>query len=77
MDKPKKIGGRRQPPGGRPPKGNVKFYLYLPPDAVEQFDSERGELTRGEFFMLVWANWKIGQSNVTPPPRAAHRDDDA
>ncbi len=58
-----KLGGRREPPGGRPPKGNVKFYLYLPPGAVEQFDNERGELTRGEFFMLVWANWKVSKSN--------------
>lgn len=56
-------GGRREPPGGRPTKGNVKFYCYLPPDAIALFDKERGELTRGEFFMLMWGNWRIDQSN--------------
>jgi hypothetical protein len=41
----------------------VKFYLYLPPEATEQFDQERGELTRGEFFMIVWANWHVSRSD--------------
>jgi hypothetical protein len=62
-NKPKKVGGRREPPGGRPPKGNVKFYCYIKPDAIEQFDKERGGLTRGEFFMLVWANWHVSKSD--------------
>lgn len=47
-ERPKR-GGRREPPGGRPPKGNVKFFCYLHPDTVKAIDRQRGKLTRGEF----------------------------
>lgn len=59
----RKPGGRREPPGGRPPKGNVKFYCYLQPGLVETIDQERGALTRGEFLTLLVANYKVTKSN--------------
>ena len=59
-----KVGGRRQPPGGRPPKGNVKFYCYLQPAIVAAIDQERGELSRGEYITLL-------VETRTPPPRGA------
>lgn len=62
-DKPKKPGGLRNPPGGAPRKGHKKFFLYLPEETIELFDRERGKLTRGEFFMLMWGNWAINESN--------------
>lgn len=62
-DRSKKIGGRRQPPGGRPPKGNVKFYCYVQPGIVETIDQERGALSRGEFLTMLIANFMVDKSN--------------
>lgn len=59
----RKPGGRRNPPGGRPPKGNVKFYCYVQPGIVETIDQERGTLTRGEFLTLLVANYLVDKSN--------------
>jgi len=52
-DRPKNRGGRREPPGGAPPKGNVKFYCYVQPWVVEEVDRARGEMTRGDFLTLL------------------------
>jgi len=48
-DRPKR-GGRRQPPGGRPPKGNVKLACYVKPETLKEIDKEadRYSMTRGE-----------------------------
>lgn len=54
-------GGRRSPPGGRPAKNHVKWFCYLPPEVVPQIDAERGTLTRGEFLLLLWANWQVSE----------------
>jgi hypothetical protein len=61
-DKPKP-GGLRNPPGGRPPKGNVKWFCYLDPGIIETIDQERGALTRGEFITMLVANYKVSKSN--------------
>lgn len=68
-----KLGGRREPPGGRPPKGNVKFYCYLQPGIVETIDQARGALTRGEFITLLIANYKVDESNALDALIAAQR----
>lgn len=49
-DKPKKIGGRREPPGGRPPKGNVRLVCYVQPETRAAIDeeAEREGLTLGQ-----------------------------
>jgi hypothetical protein len=75
--KPKKRGGIRNPPGGAPRKGHKKFFCYLPEETIELFDKERGKLTRGEFFTLMWANWKISKSNEDAQIAhdIAHNDD--
>ena len=50
MSTGKKIGGRREPPGGRPPKGNVRLVCYVQPETREAIDewAAREELTLGE-----------------------------
>ena len=60
MSERPKLGGRREPPGGRPPKGNVKFYCYVQPRTVETIDRARGELTRGEFITMLVEVYKAG-----------------
>lgn len=67
-------GGRREPPGGRPPKGNVKFYCYVDPGIVKTIDEERGALTRGEFVTMLIANYKIDRSNVAVSVADRERD---
>lgn len=64
MTERKKPGGRREPPGGRPPKGNVKFYCYVQPGIAKTIDQERGTLTRGEFLTLLIANYMVNKSNT-------------
>ena len=46
----KKIGGRREPPGGRPPKGNIRLVCYVQPETRAAIDkeAEQGEITLGE-----------------------------
>lgn len=40
-DRPKKrVGGRREPPGGRPPKGNVRLVCYVQPETRKLIDGE-------------------------------------
>ncbi len=36
----KKPGGRREPPGGRPPKGNIRLVCYVQPKTREYIDGE-------------------------------------
>lgn len=49
-NRPKKVGGRREPPGGRPPKGNVRLVCYVQPETRKAIDeeAEREELTLGQ-----------------------------
>jgi len=46
----KKIGGRREPPGGRPPKGNIRLVCYVQPETRKAIDEEakREGLTLGQ-----------------------------
>ena len=46
----KKIGGRREPPGGRPPKGNIRLVCYVQPKTRAAIDeeAERDGVTLGE-----------------------------
>lgn len=39
-DRPKRVGGRREPPGGRPPKGNVRLVCYVQKHTREFIDNE-------------------------------------
>lgn len=51
MTAPKKrAGGRREPSGGRPPKGNVRLVCYVQPETRKAIDewAERGGLTLGQ-----------------------------
>jgi len=46
----KKPGGRREPPGGRPPKGNTRLVCYVQPQtrkAIEE-EAEQSGMTFGE-----------------------------
>lgn len=36
----KKPGGRREPPGGRPPKGNTRLVCYVQPHTRKFIDEE-------------------------------------
>ncbi len=36
----KRPGGRREPPGGRPPKGNSRLVCYVKPETRSYIDSE-------------------------------------
>jgi hypothetical protein len=46
----KKPGGRREPPGGRPPKGNSRLVCYVQPQTRKAIEDEAEELgaTLGE-----------------------------
>lgn len=50
MANPKKPGGRREPPGGRPPKGNSRLVCYVQPETRKYIDGEADRLgmTLGE-----------------------------
>jgi hypothetical protein len=61
-----KRGGRRDPPGGRPPKGNERFVCYIPPYIIEEIDKSRGTLTRGEFIAGLVGGFVIKQSDEKP-----------
>lgn len=39
-DRPKKRGGRREPPGGAPVKGNVRLVCYVQPETRKLIDEE-------------------------------------
>lgn len=43
-------GGRREPPGGRPPKGNIRLVCYVQPETRAAIDeeAEREGTTLGE-----------------------------
>jgi hypothetical protein len=46
----KRIGGRRDPPGGRPPKGNIRLVCYVQPKtrkAIDEWAAREG-LTLGQ-----------------------------
>jgi hypothetical protein len=36
----RKVGGRREPPGGRPPKNNKRLVCYVQPHTREFIDNE-------------------------------------
>lgn len=36
----KRPGGRREPPGGRPPKGNIRLVCYVQPETRKYIDNE-------------------------------------
>lgn len=46
----KKTGGRRQPPGGRPPKGNSRLVCYVKPETRKAIEKEADRIgaTLGE-----------------------------
>lgn len=50
MSNRKRPGGRREPPGGRPPKGNARLVCYVQPHTRKYIDeeAERLEMTLGE-----------------------------
>ena len=42
-DKRKRPGGRREPPGGRPPKGNIRLVCYVQPETRKLIDDEAAQ----------------------------------
>lgn len=62
-NQPKKRGGRREPPGGRPRKDNVRLVCYVAPHTYEEIEKSRGALTRGEFIDLLVMSCVIKRSN--------------
>jgi hypothetical protein len=40
----KKVGGRREPPGGRPPKGNSRLVCYVQPQTRKAIEEEAEKL---------------------------------
>lgn len=65
-DRPKR-GGLREPPGGRPSKGNVRMVCYVPPSILEEIDKRRGELTRGEFVTGLVKSFATEKNSKTGP----------
>lgn len=62
-DTPKKRGGRRNPPGGRPRKDNVILHCHIPPFILAEIDEHRGALTRGEYITMLVADKAIDRSD--------------
>lgn len=49
MTKKPKRGGRREPPGGRPTKGNVVLHCYVKPETVKKIkEVQQSDETLGE-----------------------------
>lgn len=50
MSDHKKTGGRREPPGGRPPKGNIRLVCYVQKETREKIDeaAQSEGMTLGE-----------------------------
>lgn len=65
----KRVGGRREPPGGRPPKGNIRLVCYVQPEtrkAIDEWAAREG-LTLGQVIdRLVGGkdNIRTGETNV-------------
>lgn len=60
----KKTGGRREPPGGRPPKGNTRLVCYVQPHTRAFIDSEAEKTgdTLGQVIDYLVKELKNGRS---------------